>query len=89
MKDISLSLFDFSASYLRESSLNDILMPAKTVESDSLNASKSLEMQMMVYFYINEVNWSLTGVNKNNLFSQYLALACNIRNCSQSGNTII
>lgn len=50
MKDISLSLFDFSASYLRESSLNDILMPAKTVESDSLNASKSLEMQMMVFF---------------------------------------
>lgn len=78
MKDISFSLnvsqngLNFLR-YLWENPLWTI-MTAKIVEADSLNATKSLEMQIMLYYYINEVNWRLTGVNKNNLlFSQYFA----------------
>lgn len=31
-------------------------MTAKIVEADSLKATKSLEMQIVLYYYINEVN---------------------------------
>lgn len=93
MKDISLSLnvspngLNFLC-YLWENSLW-MIMTAKIVEADSLKATKSLEMQIVLCYFINEVNWRLTGVNKNNLFLQYLALACNWRNCSQNGNSYL